>query len=176
MRGDRELRLGAHITFRDTRCNENAIEKDVKRKISENTASESTRTTKLHSTRLFVLSGAWTNLRGTSGYVLGLRCLVSARRSLYQSKPSIEDTNATTAAGGCKPNIQIPSAPGWSTPVVRRALRATEATSPKRPTSHSSEMSDRCRTYHAAPSRPVRRSARLTTYLSLRVAELLTPH
>jgi hypothetical protein len=139
MRGDRELGLGAHLTFRDTRCNENAIEKDVKRKISENTANESTRTTKFHSTRLFVLSGAWTNLRGTSSYVLGLRCLVSARRSLYQSKPSIEDTNATTAAGGCKPNIQTPSARGWSTPTVRRAGRATEATSPKRPTPHSSE-------------------------------------
>jgi hypothetical protein len=52
MRGDRELTLCAHITFRNTRCNENAIEKDVKRKISENTANESTHTTKLHSTRL----------------------------------------------------------------------------------------------------------------------------
>ena len=58
MRGDRELGLGAHLTFRDTRCNENAIEKDVRRKISDNTANESTRTTKLRSTRLFVLSGA----------------------------------------------------------------------------------------------------------------------
>jgi hypothetical protein len=134
MRGDRELGLGAHITVRDTRCNENAIEKDVKRKISENTADESTRKTTFHSTRLFVLSGAWTNLRGTSGYVLCLRCLVSARRSLYQSKPSIEDTNATTAADGCKPNIQTPSAPGWSTPVMRRARRGTEATPPKRRT------------------------------------------
>jgi hypothetical protein len=139
MMADRELGLGARITFRDTRCNENAIERDVKRKISENTANDSTRTTKFHSTRLVVLSGAQTNLRGTSGYVLGLRCLVSAWRSLYQSKPSIEDTNATTAAGGCKPNIQTPSAPRWSNPVVRRARRATEATSPKRPRPHSSE-------------------------------------
>ena len=38
------------------------------------------------------------------------------------------------------------------------------------------EASDRFTTYQAAPSRPVRRRARLTTYLSLRVAELLTPH
>jgi hypothetical protein len=67
MRGRPELGLGAHITFRDTRCNENAIEQDVKRKISENAANESTRTTTFHSTRLFVLSGAWTNLQRDVG-------------------------------------------------------------------------------------------------------------
>jgi hypothetical protein len=38
------------------------------------------------------------------------------------------------------------------------------------------EALGRCRTYHAAPSRPVQRRARLATYLSLRVAEPLTPH
>ena len=48
MTGDREIGLGAHITFRDTRSNENAIEKDVKLKISENTASDSTSTTTFH--------------------------------------------------------------------------------------------------------------------------------
>jgi hypothetical protein len=34
--------------------------------------------------------------------VLSLGCLVNARRSLYQSKPSIEASKATTAGGGRK--------------------------------------------------------------------------
>jgi hypothetical protein len=37
---------------------------------------------------------------GTSSYVLGLVGLVSARRLLYQSKPSIEDHNANTDLNG----------------------------------------------------------------------------
>jgi hypothetical protein len=38
---------------------------------------------------------------GASSYVLSLGCLVSARELLYQSKPSIEVSEATTITSGC---------------------------------------------------------------------------
>jgi hypothetical protein len=80
------------------------IEKDATRQNSENTTSDSGAYNTFHLRGFFVLLGARTILiRGTSGYVLRLGSLVNARRSLYQSKPSIEATKANTAQGGCHP-------------------------------------------------------------------------
>jgi hypothetical protein len=69
-----------------------------------------------------MLSGARTILRGMSGYVLRLGGLVNARRSLYQSKPSIEASKANTAPGGCNPENRpdwrragrVPNTRGWA--------------------------------------------------------------
>ena len=41
------------------------------------------------------------------GYVLHLGVLVSARRLLYQSKPSIEATHVNTLGGTCKPRFAL---------------------------------------------------------------------
>jgi hypothetical protein len=92
------------------------IEKDATRQNNKNAISNSARTTPSTYVRLFVLLGART-IRGMSGYVLRLGSLVSARRSLHQSKPSIEAPKANTAPGGCNPeNRPIGAVQGASRP------------------------------------------------------------
>jgi len=78
-------------------------EQDATRQNNENSTIDSARTTTSTFRGLFVVLGARTILRGASGYVLRLGSLVNARRSLYQSKPSIEAPKANTAPGGCNP-------------------------------------------------------------------------
>ena len=76
------------------------IETETTRQINENAISHSARTTPSTSMGLFVFLGARTNLRGTSGYVLHLGVLVSARGLLHQSKPSIESFYVNTLTRG----------------------------------------------------------------------------
>ena len=120
--------------------------------------ADSARTTPLSRWRLSVLLERWTNLRRTSGYVLPLGCLVNARRSLYQSKPSIEDTNATTAGGRMQAEFPV-SVGAWLDP-SRLARR--------RPVPGRRQRIRRRRARSDVV--PVR-----ATYLSLRIVELRTP-
>ena len=136
---DRKRALGAHITFGDTnatgtRHREGRAAQDQREDRERVNAHN-----KLHSTRLFVLSGARANLRGNVGLCAGLRCLVSARRSLYQSKPSNRGHERYHRGGRTQAEYPDPSATGWSTPVARQARRARDATSPTRPTPHPDE-------------------------------------
>jgi hypothetical protein len=95
----RELGLRVHPHARTS----NAIgqREGHERENNENPTSDSARTTPSTHPGLSVLLGARTILRGTSGYVLRLGSLVNSRRSLYQSKPSIEAPKANTAPAKC---------------------------------------------------------------------------
>jgi hypothetical protein len=71
-----------------------------------------------------VLAQRSASVHGTSGYVLGLVCLITARGLLYRSKPSIEVTNVNARTPDCKAGQSRPFRPVSSAPDGAGALKA----------------------------------------------------